>query len=197
MATATSVQNLTATMPSPTVKKVKPLTLEQFWDKYSDREDGFKYELNNGFVEKTPRKMKIKELYIANNIRRAFSQTSAYQAGDGLFDEVEIETLPEQGRRPDMAYLTKSQLDKGDNRSLPTFVVEVISDTDGINRVNNKLEEYFQAGMLVVWHILPQQQLIYVYTSSIDVKICRGDMMCSAAPAVVDFQMSAYDIFKK
>lgn len=197
MATATSVQNLTATMPSPTVKKVKPLTLEQFWDKYSDREDGFKYELNNGFVEKTPRKMKIKELYIANNIRRAFSQTSAYQAGDGLFDEVEIETLPEQGRRPDMAYVTKSQLDKGDNRSLPTFVVEVISDTDGINRVNNKLEEYFQAGMLVVWHILPQQQLIYVYTSSIDVKICRGDMMCSAAPAVVDFQMSAYDIFRK
>ncbi len=197
MATATSVQNLTATKPSPTVKKVKPLTLEQFWDKYSDREDGFKYELNNGFVEKTPRKMKIKELYIANNIRRAFSQTSAYQAGDGLFDEVEIETLPEQGRRPDMAYVTKSQLDKGDNRSLPTFVVEVISDTDGINRVNNKLEEYFQAGMLVVWHILPQQQLIYVYTSSIDVKICRGDMMCSAAPAVVDFQMSAYDIFRK
>ncbi len=197
MATATSVQNLTATMPSPTVKKVKPLTLEQFWDKYSDREDGFKYELNNGFVEKTPRKMKIKELYIANNIRRAFSQTSAYQAGDGLFDEVEIETLPEQGRRPDMAYVTKSQLDKGDNRSLPTFVVEVISDTDGINRVNNKLEEYFQAGVLVVWHIFPQQQLIYVYTSSIDVKICRGDMLCSAAPAVVDFQMSAYDIFRK
>lgn len=197
MATATSVQHLTATMPSPTVKKVKPLTLEQFWDKYSDREDGFKYELNNGFVEKIPRKMKIKELYIANNIRRAFSQTSAYQAGDGLFDEVEIETLPEQGRRPDMAYVTKSQLNKGDNRSLPTFVVEVISDTDGINRVNNKLEEYFQAGMLVVWHIFPQQQLIYVYTSSIDVKICRGDMMCSAAPAVVDFQMSAYDIFKK
>lgn len=197
MATATSVKNLTATMPSPTVKKVKRMTLEQFWDKYSDREDGFKYELNNGIVEKTPRRMKIKELYIANNIRRAFSQTSAYQAGDGLFDEVEIETLPDQGRRPDMAYVTKEQLNKGDNRSLPTFVIEVISDTDGINRVNNKLEEYFQAGMLVVWHILPQQQLVYVYTSSIDVKICRGDMMCSAAPAVADFQMSAYDIFKK
>ena len=197
MATATSVQHLTATMPSPTVKKVKLLTLEQFWDKYSDREDGFKYELNKGIVEKTPRKMKIEELYIADNIKRAFTRTEAYQQGDGIFEEVDIQTLNEQGRRPDMAYLTREQFRKGDNRGLPTFVVEVISDTDGINRVNNKLEEYFQAGILVVWHILPQQQLIYVYTSSIDVKICRGNRMCSAAPAVADFQMSAYDIFKK
>jgi Uma2 family endonuclease len=197
MATATSVQNLTATMPSPTVKRVKRMTLEQFWHKYSDREDGFKYELNQGIVEKTPRRMKIKELYIADNIRRAFSQTSAYQAGDGLFDEVEIETLHEQGRRPDMAYVTKSQLNKGDNRSLPSFVIEVISDTDGINRVNNKLGEYFQAGMQVVWHILPQQKQIYVYTSPIDVKICQGEMLCSAAPAVLDFQMTANAIFQK
>ena len=174
MATATSVQHLTATMPSPTVKKVKPLTLEQFWNKYSDRADGFKYELNNGFVEKTPRKMKIEELYIADNIKRAFTKTDAYQKGDGIFEEVDIQTLHEQGRRPGMAYLTREQFRKGDNRSLPTFVVEVISDTDGINRVNNKLEEYFQAGMLVVWHIFPQQQFVYVYTSSIDVKICRN-----------------------
>jgi Uma2 family endonuclease len=196
MATATSVQNLTAS-PSPTVKRVKRMTLEQFWNKYSDREDGFKYEFNNGIVEKTTRKMKIKELYIVNNIRRAFTQTSAYQKGDGLFDEVEIETLPEQGRRPDMAYMTKTQLNKGDNRSLPTFVIEVISDTDGINRVNNKLEEYFQAGILVVWHIFPQQQLIYAYNSPIDVKICRGNMICSAVPAVEDFQMTATAIFQK
>jgi Uma2 family endonuclease len=196
MATAISVQNLTASMPSPTVKKVKRMTLEQFWDKYSDREDGFKYEFNNGIVEKTTRKMKIKELYIVNNIRRAFTQTSAHKEGDGLFDEVEIETLPEQGRRPDMAYMTKAQVAKGDNRALPTFVVEIISDTDGINRVNNKLEEYFRAGVLVVWHIFPQQQLIYVYTSAIDVKICRWEMVCSAAPAV-DFQMTGNAIFQK
>lgn len=196
MAPATSVKNLTATMPSPTVKKVKRMTLEQFWNKYSDREDGFKYELNNGIVEKTPRRMKIKELYITDNIRRAFTQTSAYQKGDGLFEEVEIETLPEQGRRPDMAYVTKAQLNKGDNRSLPTFVIEVISDTDGINRVNTKLLEYFEVGILVVWHILPQQQFIYVYTSPIDVKICRWEMVCSAAPAV-DFEMTANAIFQK
>ena len=197
MATVTSVKNLTASMPSPTVKRVKQMTLQQFWDKYSDREDGFKYEFSNGIVEKTPRTMKIEELYIADNISRAFTRTEAYQKGDNMFEEVDIQTLKEQGRRPDMAYLTKAQFRQGNNRGLPTFVVEVISGSDAINRVNNKLLEYFAVGILVVWHIFPQQEQIYVYTSPIDVKICQGEMICSATPAVMDFQMTTNAIFQK
>lgn len=178
-------------------KKVRRMTLKQFWEKYSDREDGYKYEFSKGIVEKTLRRMKIKELYISQNIKRAFSQTEAYRIGGELFEEVDIETLPEQGRRPDIAFLTKPQIKAGSNVALPSFVIEVISDTDGINRVNDKLVEYFEVGVAVVWHILPKQQMVYVYTSPVDVVICQGESVCSAAPAVPEFQMTAQSIFAK
>ena len=191
---------ITAQLPTQVAtqpKRVRHMTLKQFWEKYSDREDGYKYEFNKGIVEKTPRRMKIKELYISQNIKRAFTQTEAYRIGGELFEEVEIETLPEQGRRPDMAFLTKPQIKLSSNVALPSFVIEVISETDGINRVKDKLEEYFQVGVAVVWHVFPKQQMVYVYTSPMNVVICRGDMVCSAAPAVADFQLSANAIFMR
>ena len=195
MTTATSVQKSVSGITK--TKRVRHLTLNQFWEKYSNREDGYKYEFNNGIVEKTPRRMKIKELHISKNIKRAFTQTETYKNGGELFEEVDIETLPEQGRRPDMVYLSNEEIKKGDNYALPKFVIEVISDTDSVNRVNEKLLEYFEVGVLVVWHIFPNQQMVYVYTSVTNVVICRGDAVCSAAPAIPDFHISAIDIFKK
>ena len=54
--------------------------------------------------------MKIKELYISQNIKRAFCQTEAYKNGGEIFEEVDIETLPEQGCRPAMAFMTQVQI---------------------------------------------------------------------------------------
>ena len=45
----------------------------------------YKYEFNKGIIEKTPRRMKIKELYISQNIKRAFCQTEAYKNGGEIF----------------------------------------------------------------------------------------------------------------
>lgn len=44
-----------------TKKKRQPrlLTLVEFRRKYSNREDGFKYEFNNGLIEKSPSAMNI------------------------------------------------------------------------------------------------------------------------------------------
>ena len=44
--------------------------------------------------------MKIKELYISQNIKRAFCQTEAYKNGGEIFGEVDIETLPEHVAAP-------------------------------------------------------------------------------------------------
>ena len=93
--------------------------------------------------------------------------------------------------------MTKPQIKTGSNVALLSFIIEVISDTDGINRVNDKLVEYFEVGVAVVWHVLPKQQMVYVYTSPTSVTICLGNMVCSAAPAVTDFQISANAIFMK
>lgn len=172
------------------------LTLEQFRRRYSDREDGYKYEFDNGIVEKSPSNMNAKQMYIVKNLNRRFIQTQAFASGDELTPEVEQLTTTTQSRRPDLSYWPSSKIKQGDE-SVSAFIVEIISPTDNYLKVNKKLREYFKAGVKVVWQIVPEEQTVYVYTSPTKVTICEGDTICSAAPVVPDFTIAAKDIFIK
>jgi Uma2 family endonuclease len=172
------------------------LTLEQFRRRYSDREDGYKYEFNNGVIEKSPSHMKVKQFHIVDNLTEAFRKTSAFQQGGRLATEIEQLTSPVQLRRPDLAYLTRAKIQR-DDESVSEFVIEILSPTDNILKVNRKLREYFKAGVKVVWQIMPEEQAVYVYTSPTKVTICEGDTICSAGPVVPDFTIAAKDIFEK
>jgi len=45
--------------------------------------------------------------------------------------------------------------------------------------------------------LFPQTQTVHVYTSPISVTICRDQRVCSAAPVVPDFEMTAAEVFAK
>ncbi len=79
---------------------------------------------------------------------------------------------------------------------IPEFAIEVIASGDKLIDVDNKLIEYFKAGVKVVWHIIPAQEVVYVYTSRSEVKICYDKDICSAKPVLEDFEISVEDIFK-
>ena len=184
--------------PVAKAKKAKRLiTLETFVRLYSNKSDGYRYEWNNGVVEKTPR-MSRSQLYLVHKLTRLFSQTQAYKNKDGLFTDV-IMFLPTANRTriADLAYLTKEQLQEVDDLkpSLSSFVIEIISKNDTTYEVSKKLNQYFDNGVEVVWQILPQLQTVYVYTSLETVKICRGATICSASPVLADFNIAAQDVF--
>lgn len=172
------------------------LTLEQFRRRYSDREDGYKYEFDNGIIEKSPSHLKVKQFHIVDNLTEAFRKTAAFQQGGRLATEIEQLTSTTQLRRPDLAYLSRKKIQNNDE-SVSEFVIEIISPTDNYLKVNKKLREYFKAGVKVVWQIVPEEQTVYVYTSPTKVTICEGDMVCSAAPVASDFTIAAKDIFVK
>ncbi len=52
----------------------------------------------------------------------------------------------------------------------PELIVEIISPNDSWSEVMDKLEEYFNLGVLVVWVADPKKQQIYVYHSLTDVR---------------------------
>ena len=172
------------------------LTLEQFRRRYSNREDGYKYEFSNGIIEKSLSNMNAKQMYIVKNINRRFIQTRAFANGDELTPEIEQFTSGTQLRRPDISYWSASKITRGDEY-ISEFVIEIISPTDNYLKVNKKLREYFKAGVQVVWQIIPEEQSVHVYTSPTQVTICEGETICSAAPVVSDFQIAAKDIFVK
>jgi Uma2 family endonuclease len=182
-----------------TAKSKRLVPLESFFQQYSNREDGFKYEWNKGIIEKTPRTMNRDQSTIQEELLAYFYANPAFRKVCGFLVELDM-YIPTAGRtrRADMAFLTRKQLEdskKGDTSVAP-FVIEVISSNDKINDVETKLTEYFDNGVQVVWQILPLLNMVKVYTSLNDVTICRGEDVCSAAPFLPDFKMKVKQILK-
>lgn len=177
---------------------VKPrrVSKERFLREYTNREDGYNYEWNDGVIEKYAgtNQEQSKFYYLLLGL---FLNTAAAKIGGMLIAETDMGTSTEQIRRPDIAYYTKEQLPmmwSGQNQVAP-WVIEVISTNDYANKIDKKLDEYFLAGVQVVWHIYPESQQVHVFTSPEQVSICRGNTLCSAAPALGDLEVSAEELF--
>ena len=179
-------------------KKIRQMTFETFYKKYEKGLNGYKYEWNNGVIEKSTA-MKQNELHISRNLSRVFWLTQAAKDGGWLNAETEVYTSATQWRKPDLAFFTKDQIKEATQNinTIPPFVIEVISTHDPINTVTNKVLEYFKAGVQVVWHIFPEQQMVYIFTSPKHITVCEGDDICSAAPALTDFEIAVNDIFRQ
>jgi len=186
------------------------ISLDDFLRLYSDMEDGFKYEWNNGKIEKTASinqaqisifkktaSINQTQISIFKILSRLFSKTKVFEQEGIFISETDMKTSRHQLRRPDLAIYLSEQEEKminGENQVAP-WVGEVISPSDNINRVNKKVREYFAAGVKVVWHIFPELDEVYVYTAPDEVTICRGKRICSGKPALNGFEISAETIF--
>jgi Uma2 family endonuclease len=180
------------------IQALKRVSRARYLSQYLQKEDGFKYEWNKGLVEKSEA-MNQQQALIQALLIRYFEKTSVYVKGGTLIAETDIDTSPQQIRKPDLAIFSHEQLlrmYKG-QREIPSWVAEIISPSDNANKIFEKLEEYFQAGVQVVWHIYPESSQVYVYTASDQVTICRGKSICKGAPALPDFQVPAEDLFPK
>lgn len=180
----------------PKANQPRLLTLTEFHRRYTNRADGYKYEWNKGVVEKTKNMDQFQTTYFAILLRR-YILTQSFTEGGILTNETDMSTTKEQLRRPDIAIYSGEQLKamRQGQTQVAAWVAEVISEFDQVNRVNKKLVEYFNAGVQVVWHVFPETQSVYVYTAIDQVTICRGEKICSAAPALVDFEITASQLF--
>ena len=171
----------------------RPQTLEQFLD--WEPTDSYKYEWNDGELIRFSG-MKKKQYYIYDVLNSLFIEQGYHRLGT-FMAEPDVMLTAIQMRRPDIAYFTKAQIQRGRNGEdvLPGFVVEILSETDQAYRVEEKLTEYFKAGVQVVWNIISEQEVVYVYTSRRQVVICLEDDICSAAPVLPDFTISVNELF--
>ena len=177
------------------ISQTLPGTFEEFlrWEPV----DGYKYEWNDGEVIRFE-KMKKKHLVIIRTLNRIFLSTSAHQVGGELIMEQDVMLTGIQMRRPDLGYFSGPQIDNSqssDEEPIPEFVIEIISPTDDAIKVEEKLAEYFKANVKVVWHIFPDNEVVYVYTSRKQVKICTDNDMCSALPVIPDFEITVNELF--
>jgi Uma2 family endonuclease len=173
---------------------VLPHTLDEFarWEPV----DGFKYEWNDGKIIRFG-KVKKKHLFIIRRLQQLFFGTTAFSKGGALIMEQDVMLSGIQMRRPDLAFFSGEQIDAStasEEEPIPQFLIEVISPTDDAEKVEEKLAEYFNSSVKVVWHIYPDNDVVYVYTSRKNVKICTENDICSAYPVIEDFEISVQNL---
>jgi len=194
-----------ATMTPPTAApltpaQAKPISWPDFQKRYLSREDSYKYEWLNGEVVKF-KNMDYTQFFIIRNLRNLFEQLRALGKLSGiLMPEGDI-FFGANHRRPDVAYLTDEQVDRtayGENQ-VPHFVIEVVSSRDQMNAVTDKMGNYRSAGVQVVWLILPNHRQVQVFSGEKlnRMTVCMDDDLCSAAPVLPAFEMTANDVFQK
>lgn len=155
-----------------------------------------RFEFVNGkIIEKSG--MKQEEFFIAQFLMRLFVKTAAYDKGDELITESDSYIDSKRKRIADIGYFTKKQIKEArkGKRFAPALAIEILSPNEKLEEIADKVQDYFDANVQLVWYIFPKQEQIYAYTSPTDLTILKGTDVCSAAPVLPDFSFKVRDIF--
>ena len=185
--------------PGEKVKKgeKKAVSLATFKKKYLEKTT-YKYEWKNGQVEKEEY-MKASERYIIDNIVTKFNTLPDYQEGNRIMGEADcyFSSLGAY-RRPDAAYLTQDQINYPEEAAeAPALVIEVSSPSNSDEQNIEKMLEYFEAGVKIVWYVYPHIKQVWIYTDPKEVTICHQNDLCYADPAIPGFSIGVDEIFSK
>ena len=102
------------------------------------------------------------------------------QKGGEVYTEVPCRTH-KQGRIPDVAYLTPELVAKyGNEKVLPQsfpLIAEIISPTDEMEAVFEKVNEYLASGGQEIWLVLPENKWILVITPKKRAMFTTGEII--------------------
>ena len=155
-----------------------------------------RFEFVNGRIIEKPA-MKQEEFYIAKFLSRLFVKTLAYANGDELIVESDSHIDEQRKRIADIGYFTEAQIEaaRDGHRFAPALAIEILSPSEKLEEIEEKINDYFDAGVQLVWYISPKQEQIYVYTAPDKLTILKGTSVCSAAPVLPDFSFEVGEMF--
>lgn len=172
--------------------------LQDFLD-WQPEVNGLKYQWKDGEILFGEDSIQQNERSVVANIVDRFAETSAHRDGGRTFPETDCYLAPSDSvRRPDLAFFTLAQRREGDlsRNPVPLFVVEIVSKHDLAIHIENKLRDYFAAGVQVVWYIYPTLQAVRVFRSFGESTLVKRTAICSAAPVIAEFQIPAEELFR-
>jgi Uma2 family endonuclease len=161
--------SMSPTDPAVSAPK-KQMTVDEFWEFVNRPENADRFfELRRGEVIELPRPKKPHGI-VANNIGRivgnySFAVGRGYVLGNDT--GVVLEETPGTVVGPDVAYCvdanTYDEVEPKWVETPPVLAVEVLSPTDKMSQVNEKIADYLTAGVKVVWLADPELKTVTVY----------------------------------
>jgi Uma2 family endonuclease len=108
---------------------------------------------------------------------------------------------PDILRGPDQAFISTKRLTenppptRGYWATVPDLAVEIVSPDDRADEINQKVREYLEAGVRLVWLVYPRQRQVHVYRASGDVQILFGDATLTGEDVVPGFEIPLSEIW--
>jgi Uma2 family endonuclease len=107
---------------------------------------------------------------------------------------------PDTVRAPDVSFVSRERIEQiGKTKKFfpeaPDLAVEVLSPSDTVYEVEEKIEDWLQAGVKLVWIVNPKQRTVKVYRSTMDFQTLRETDSLDGEDVVPGFQIKIADIF--
>jgi Uma2 family endonuclease len=138
------------------------------------------YEVVDGkIVEKEMGARDVEIAAILDQYLGMFART--HRLGRALGEFIfRIDQARDLQRRPDVAFVSHAKWpvqrrvpDVAVWDMVPDLTVEVVSPSNTADQVQEKIHEYFSAGVAGVWVVYPRQQLVYVYSSPTQIQVLK------------------------
>ncbi len=104
-------------------------------------------------------------------------------------------------RMPDVSFVSAERFPpegepSGKWEIAPDLAVEVVSPTDIWDKVNDKVKEYFAAGVRQVWLVSQPLQQVLVYDSLTQIKVVTADEDLTSDTLLPGFRCRVADLFR-
>jgi Uma2 family endonuclease len=108
--------------------------------------------------------------------------------------------FPKKVRRADLSFirrsrLTVAQLDQGFLPIAPDLAVEVVSPNDLAYKVAEKIQEYLDAGVPLIWVVYPPTRSVYVHRGDSPIEVVRAEQDLDGEGILPGFRCRVGDLF--
>jgi Uma2 family endonuclease len=163
--------------------------------------DGFKYERVGGRIQMSPAGFRHGVV-----IMRLAARLSAFlgehgECGGALIDSSTGYRLPGGNVRcPDLSFVSAARLPVGDlpcgfAEFAPDLAVEVLSSEERESVWLDKVSEYLQAGVRLVWVLDPERRRATTYRTLTDVRCTESDGQLEGGDVLPGFTCALADVF--
>jgi Uma2 family endonuclease len=171
-------------------------------DLLSQPHDGYRYELVKGELIREPPAGNIHGKRTMRLGWRMARHVEANVLGVVFAAETgfRLATNPDTVRAPDVAFVTKTRIGEvgefeGFWPGAPDLAVEVISPGDSYTEVEEKVEEYLNAGVRAVWVVNPRRRTITVYRTLTDMTILTENDTLEGGDIIPGFSCRVAEVF--
>lgn len=161
--------------------------------------DGYKYEYVKGELRMSPAGLEHGEIGIrlasmllnyvkTSQLGKVYDSSTGYRLPNGNLRSpdvsfVRLERLPE-GKSP-----------KGFAHFAPDLAVEILSPSDSMSKINEKIAEYFDNGASLVWIVDPDSQAVTVYSSPTDRRLLQAEDEFTGGNVIPGFRCHVKELF--